>query len=92
VRRYSHDYPAGERVARAPTAVGLLAAGGATMNAQVLVSWSPIALMCWIAFSPVSPLDASSAPMAMKFGGWQQLNAEYESSSALRPRLEMKAL
>ena len=33
--------------------------------------------MCWITFSAETPSAASSVGDAMKFGGWQRLNAEY---------------
>ena len=33
--------------------------------------------MCWIGFSRVEPIGRIVGPEAMKFDGWQRLNAEY---------------
>ena len=41
--------------------------------------------MFWIAFSAALPSHASSARAAMKFDGWQRLNAEYAKQFGIEP-------
>ena len=44
--------------------------------------------MCWIGCSPVSAIGRIVGPEAMKFGGWQRLNAEYAKQFGVEPNGE----